>query len=67
MRQRYEYRFERLGEGWMSVRKEAKENYRRLIDERARDGWRLVQVFAPGVGGYGAALYYELIFERPVE
>jgi hypothetical protein len=40
---RYEYKFERLGEGW-----------------------RPVQVFAPGTGGYGAAKYYELIFERRV-
>ena len=36
------------------------------IEDRARKGWRLVQIFAPGVGPYGAAKYYELIFERPV-
>jgi hypothetical protein len=28
------------------------------------DGWRLVQIFAPGVAAFGAAKYYELIFER---
>ena len=36
-----------------------------VIDhEHARDGWRLVQIFAPGVAAFGAAKYYELIFER---
>jgi hypothetical protein len=30
----------------------------------ARDGWRLVQIFAPGVAAFGAAKYYEVIFER---
>jgi hypothetical protein len=34
------------------------------VHEHARDGWRLVQIFAPGVAAFGAAKYYELIFER---
>jgi hypothetical protein len=34
------------------------------VHQHARDGWRLVQVFAPGVAAFGAAKYYELIFER---
>ena len=34
------------------------------MHEHARDGWRLVQIFAPGVAAFGAAKYYELIFER---
>jgi hypothetical protein len=34
--------------------------------ERLGEGWRLVQIFAPGVGGYGAAKDDELVFERPV-
>jgi Domain of unknown function (DUF4177) len=37
---------------------------RRIVHEHARDGWRLVQIFAPGVAVFGAAKYYELIFER---
>jgi hypothetical protein len=64
--ERYEYRFEHLGEGWLAVRREGKQSYQDLVHERAREGWRLVQVFAPGIGGYGAAKYYELIFERRV-
>ena len=64
MRHNYEYRFVRLGEGIMAVRKEAKHTYRDVIERHAREGRRLVQIFAPGVGGYGAAKYYEIIFER---
>jgi len=61
---RYEYKFIRLGEGWLGARSEARENYQQQVHEHAREGWRLVQIFAPGVGGYGAAKYYELILER---
>jgi len=60
----YEYKFVRLGEGWLGVRKAGKEGYQQVIHEHGREGWRLVQVFAPGIAGYGAAKYYELIFER---
>jgi Domain of unknown function (DUF4177) len=34
------------------------------VHEHGQDGWRLVQIFAPGVAAFGAARYYELIFER---
>jgi hypothetical protein len=64
---RYEYRFLRLGEGWFEARKAAKENYQDAIREHAAEGWRLVQIFAPGTGAYGAAKYFEMIFERPAE
>jgi hypothetical protein len=64
MQQRYEYDFVRLGEGILSVRREGRDTYPDVIRERARQGWRLVQIFAPGIGAYGAAKYYELVFER---
>lgn len=67
MEQRYEYRFVRLGEGWLGVRREARESYQSVVEQHARDGWRLVQLFAPGTGGYGAAKYFELILERPYQ
>jgi len=60
----YEYRFVRLGEGWFAARKAAEHSYHRVIEDHAREGWRLVQVFAPGSGAYGAAKYYEVILER---
>jgi hypothetical protein len=66
MKARYEYKFVRLREGWLSVRKEAKLEYQKAVHEHAAEGWRLVQVFAPPVGLYGAAGYYELIFERQI-
>lgn len=65
MQQRYEYKYVRLGEGWLGVKKQAFREYRDVIDQHARDGWRLVQIFAPGAGAYGAAKFFELIFERP--
>jgi len=65
MSQNFEYKFVRLGEGFLAVRKNAKSTYQDVIAEHAREGWRLVQIFAPGIGAYGAAKYYELIFEKP--
>jgi hypothetical protein len=63
---KYEYKFVRLGEGWLAVRKGARESYQHEIERHARDGWRLVQLFAPSTGAYGASKYYELILEREV-
>jgi hypothetical protein len=31
---------------------------------RALGSQRLVQIFAPGIAAFGAAKYYELVFER---
>ena len=62
----YEYKFVRLGEGWLGVRSDAKDSYQEVVHQHAREGWRLVQVFAPSIGGYGVAKYYEAIFERRV-
>ena len=66
MKQRFEYKFIRLGEGRMYVSKEAQLTYQEVIEEHARAGWRLVQIFAPPIGGAGSgtAKFYELIFER---
>jgi hypothetical protein len=66
MHQRYEYKFVRMGEGWMGVKKSAQREYQDIVKEHARQGWRLVQVFAPSLGGYGMSKYFELILERPV-
>ncbi len=66
MKQKFEYKFVRLGEGLLSARKEARSNYQAQVQQHARDGWRLVQIFAPGVGAYGAAKYYELVLEREI-
>ena len=67
MPQTYEYKFVRLGEGKMYVSDEAKETYQQVIGEHAKEGWRLVQIFAPGIGGAGsgAPRFYEIVLERP--
>jgi len=64
MSQEYEYKFVRLGEGRLGLKKSAKEQYQQVIHDHAREGWRLVQVFAPAIAGYGSAKYFEIIFER---
>ena len=66
MIRRYEYKFVRLGEGWLGVRSEARQTYQDVVQEHAREGWRLVQIFAPGTGAYGAAKYFELVLEREI-
>ena len=65
MKRKYEYKFVRLGEGFLYVKKEAKV-YKDVIERHAEEGWRLVQIFAPSTGTYGAPKYYEVILEREV-
>ena len=64
MKQKYEYKFVRLGEGFIWVRSVAQRTYQNVINEYAENGWRLVQIFTPSLGLYGVSRYYELIFER---
>jgi hypothetical protein len=65
---RYEYKFVRIGEyggsALFGVRDKDRKDYQHVVHEFANDGWRLVQIFAPGVAAFGAARYYEFIFER---
>jgi hypothetical protein len=42
------------------------EDYKEIIRENVKEGWNLVQIFAPAIDGYGAAKFYELIFEREI-
>jgi hypothetical protein len=63
----YEYRFVRvsLDRGVLETRPDA--DYRSLVENRVREGWRLVQIFSPSVTahiGAGYDSYFELIFER---
>ena len=52
------------GSALFGVSDKVRNGYEDVVHEHARDGWRLVQIFAPGVAAFGAARYYELIFER---
>ena len=59
MRQKYEYKFVRLDA-------HASE-YHRVTQEQASEGWRLVQIFAPGAGGlWTRENFCEVIFEREI-
>ncbi len=57
----YEYKFIRIR---ISFFGKPKEDYQKIIEENSKKGWRFVQVFAPGIGSYGAAKFFDVIFER---
>ena len=59
----YEYDIVRIEKkGILNVRLE--EDYREIVQQKAREGWRLVQIFAPPIEGYGVMKFADLIFER---
>jgi hypothetical protein len=65
----YEYKFVKIDVGGFPLGTlKPKEDYHRLIESYAKDGWRLVQIFAPSVsvGGGGVPAYFEIIFEKEV-
>ena len=47
MKPNYEYKFVRLGESMMGIKKSVLDEYQVVINEHAKDGWRLVQIFSP--------------------
>ncbi|KAA6452024.1 DUF4177 domain-containing protein [Bacillus swezeyi] len=57
-----EYQFVRVE--LSSFNKKPKEDYQQIIHDYAQEGWKFIQIFAPGTSGYGTAAYFELIFER---
>jgi len=65
MTPQFEYDFERIKikGAWWSGKFDT--DYREIIEDRARTGWRLVTIYAPAIAGYGAARWADLIFERP--
>ena len=58
----YEYTFEKVELKFFST--QPKRDYHEIIERYARDGWRLVQIFAPVTMSSGAPNSFELIFER---
>lgn len=56
-----EYKFIRLYLPFFSD--EPDEDYQEIITQHAKQGWSLVQIFAPALTGHGRAKYFELIFE----
>lgn len=58
----YEHKFVRVE--LSSFKLEPKEDYHTIILQYEKEGWELVQIFAPGTKGYGTASYFEIIFKR---
>jgi hypothetical protein len=42
------------------------EDYHEIVREHEKEGWELIQIFAPGIRGYGNPSFYELIFKRQI-
>jgi len=64
----YEYKFVRVEFSGLFT-KSPKSDYHRLVEEYAKEGWRLIQIFSPAVSvtGGGTPDYLEIILERMAE
>ncbi len=60
----YEYKFVKVDVSNIGFKAKAKEDYQEIVHQHAREGWKLLQVFAPPMFGHGTAAFFELIFER---
>lgn len=63
----YEYKFIRFGKGALWVSSYSEDAYKEIIHRHAKEGWRLVQVFAPSTSIWGLARYYDIILEKPIK
>lgn len=60
----YEYKFVQVELKHGLLKSTSKEDYREIIQQNAEEGWRFVQIFAPGTGTVGSVDNFELIFEK---
>ena len=60
----YTYKFVKIELKARFMSRKPKQDYSEVIHSHAKEGWRLVQIFAPAITGYGAAHYFELILEK---
>jgi hypothetical protein len=69
MKTMYEYKFYRIDLGGFFPEKRPVEDYREIIRDHAKNGWKLVQLFSPTVGviSGGTSTYFELIFEKETQ
>lgn len=59
----YQYKFVKLElKGFLELK--TKQDYHSIIEDHAKEGWRLVQVLTPPTGVSGSAAYFEIIFEK---
>ena len=59
MEKKYEYKFERIGKGFLVFKSEAERTYQNVIAEYAENGWRLVQIFSPSLGIWVLSRYFD--------
>lgn len=66
-REMYQYKFITVKlEKWSLTELKPKEDYHLIVEQHAKEGWRLVQILAPPTGTVGSATHFELIFEKLV-
>lgn len=59
----YQYKYEKATLGnFFTVA-----NYHKIIDNHAKEGWRLVQVLPVEYNGHGKPKDFEIIFEKYIE
>jgi len=63
----YEYKFVKVELKSGLITNKPKNDYQEIINKHAKEGWRFIQIFAPGTSGYGSASYFELIFEKEIQ
>ncbi|GLB59107.1 DUF4177 domain-containing protein [Cytobacillus sp. NCCP-133] len=61
----YEHKFVKVE--LSSFKLKPTEDYHEIVREHEKDGWELVQTFAPGIRGYGTPAFYEQIFKQKVD
>ncbi|MDQ0156305.1 DUF4177 domain-containing protein [Robertmurraya andreesenii] len=61
----YEHKFVKIPLSTFKLTPE--EDYHTVVYEHEKQGWELVQIFAPGIGSYGSAKFFELIFKRKID
>ena len=47
-----------------SFTRTAEEDYHKIVYDHEKEGWELVQIFAPGLKGSGTPGFFELILKR---
>ena len=60
----YEYKFVKVKFSGFKLKPE--EDYQVMVNNYAREGWRLIQILTPPTVGYGTMGYYEFVFERQI-
>lgn len=60
----YEYKFVKVKLSVFKLKPE--EDYQAMVNNHAKEGWRLIQVLTPPTVAYGTVGYYEFVFERQI-